>query len=56
MRLRKHEMTALIYASLFAVAAGGALYFLARAPIIASLLSAGILFAVCFIALLENER
>jgi hypothetical protein len=56
MRLRKHKMTALMYASLFAVAAGGALYFFARAPVIASLLSAGILFTVCFIALLENEK
>ena len=56
MRLRNREMTALLYASVFAVAAGGALYFFARAPVITTLLSAGILFVVCYIALLENEQ
>jgi hypothetical protein len=56
MRLGKHQATALLYASAFAIATGTALYFFARAPVYATLLSAGLLFAVCFIAVEENER
>jgi hypothetical protein len=56
MRLRKHQVTALLYASAFAVATGSALYFFARAPVYVSLLSAGVLFAVCFIAVQESEQ
>jgi hypothetical protein len=56
MRLRKHQMTALLYASVFAVATGSALYFFAHAPVYAALLSAGMLFAVCFIAVEASER
>ena len=56
MRLRKHQMTALLYASAFAVATGGALYFFAGAPLYATMLSAGMLFVVCFIAVAESER
>jgi hypothetical protein len=56
MRLRKHQMTALLYASVFAIATGGALYFFARTPVYAALLSAGMLFAVCFIAVQKSER
>ena len=56
MRLRNQEKTALLYASVFAVATGGALYFFAHAPVYAALLSAGILFAICFIAVEESER
>jgi hypothetical protein len=56
MQLRSREKTALLYASVFAVATGGALYFFANAPVYAALLSAGLLFAVCFIAVHENER
>jgi hypothetical protein len=56
MRLRNPEKTALLYASVFAVATGGALYFFARAPVYATLLSAGMLFVVCFLAVHESER
>jgi hypothetical protein len=56
MRLRKHHMTALLYASVFAIVTGSALYFFARASVIVSLVSAGILFAACLIALLESVR
>jgi hypothetical protein len=56
MRLRKREVTALLYASAFAVAAGAALYFFARASAITSILAAGVLFAVSLFALLENRR
>ena len=56
MRLRNHQVTALLYASVFAVATGGALYFFASAPVYAALLSAVILFVVCFVAVQENER
>jgi hypothetical protein len=55
-RLGKHQVTALLYASAFAVATGAALYFFASAPLYAALLSAGLLFAVCFIAVEEYER
>src|SRR4051812_38837090 len=54
MRQHKHQMTALLYASVFAVATGGALYFFAHAPVYATLLSAGVLFVVCFIAVEES--
>jgi hypothetical protein len=56
MRLRNQEKTALLYASVFAVATGGALYFFAHAPVYATLLSAGILFVVCFLAVEESEK
>jgi hypothetical protein len=56
MRLRKQHMTALLYAGVFAVLTGSALYFFARASLITSLISAGIVFAACLIALLENTR
>jgi hypothetical protein len=56
MRPRKREITALLYAGVFAGAAGAALYFFARASVIASILAAGVLFAVSLFALLENER
>jgi hypothetical protein len=56
MRLGKHQMTALLYASAFAVATGAALYFFARAALYATLLAAGLLFAVCFIAVEEDAR
>jgi ABC-type uncharacterized transport system permease subunit len=56
MRPRKHHMTALLYASVFAGATGSALYFFARASGIASLLAAGIVFAAFLIALLAREQ
>jgi hypothetical protein len=56
MRLGKHQVTALLYASAFAGATGAALYFFARAPVYATLLSAGLLFTVCFIAVEQSER
>jgi hypothetical protein len=56
MRPRRHQVTALLYASVFAVATGSALYFFARVPVYVSLLSAGILFAVCFLAVQESEQ
>jgi len=56
MRQHKHEVTALLYATVFAVATGGALYFFAHAPAYATLLSAGMLFVVCYIAVEASER
>ena len=56
MRLGRHEISSLFYASVFAVAIGIALHFFARVPTIIALLSAGILFAACLIALLANKR
>ena len=56
MRLRKQEMTAVLYASVFALVIGATLHFFARASVVTSILSAGIIFAVSLIALLENER
>lgn len=56
MRPRKHEMTALLYASVFAIVIGATLHFFAHASVIVSVLSAGVLFAVSLIAILQNER
>jgi hypothetical protein len=56
MRLRERQMTALLYASVFAGATGSALYFFARVPVYAILLGVGLLFVVCFIAVYESER
>ena len=56
MRLRNQDKTALLYASVFAVATAGALRFFAHAPAYAALLSAVLLFVVCFIAVQESER
>jgi len=56
MRLRNQDKTALLYASAFTVATAGALYFFAHAPVYAVLLSAVLLFVVCFIAVQENGR
>jgi hypothetical protein len=56
MRLRKREKTALLYASGFAGATACALYFLTDAPMYAALVSAAMLFAVCFAAVHEYER
>jgi hypothetical protein len=56
MRRRKHQITALLYASAFAVVAGAALHFFARASMVASILAAAILLGVTFFALLESER
>jgi hypothetical protein len=56
MRPRKHHITALLYASVFAVAAGSALHFFARASLITSILATVILLAVTLFALLENKR
>jgi hypothetical protein len=56
MRLRNQDKRALLYASVFAVATGGALYFFAHAPVYAAVVSAGMLFVVCFVAVQESER
>ena len=56
MRWGKREITALVYASVFAFAVGAALYFFARAQAAIAILSAAVLFAACLVALLAEKR